>query len=158
RTPLTTRPAFTSRQGMMRLASTERLLQAEAALVERASDDRPVRPGLSKAPQVLERRDAAGGLDAKIRPAADEFAQEVEVRAGDRTVARDMGDQDVAHGAFRIEIERRVEAQARTFGPTMDGDPPALPRRLHVERQAQPLQAELGDPGLDLVGALHGGG
>src|SRR5437773_11481253 len=63
-TPLTTRPSFTSRQGMiLRAGKAECLLQIDPAFPERLADDRAV----GRQPlQVGDQRDAAGRLHGGI--------------------------------------------------------------------------------------------
>src|SRR5262245_11169589 len=69
--PFTTRPSFTSRQGMMRLASMDqRLLDLNAAFVKRLADDHTVEPrmaDLCEAANVCHRRDSAGGDYGQLR-------------------------------------------------------------------------------------------
>src|SRR5882724_8663720 len=83
RTPFTTRPSLTSRQGMMRLASTlgparggaHRVRQRDGAGVERAPDDDALDAGVGDRRQrgdVGEAADAAGGQHGNARPARED--------------------------------------------------------------------------------------
>src|SRR5690606_17091256 len=97
RTPLTTRPSLTSRQGMMRRAvigpplcrngrssrdGSQRLGHGEAAGIEGAAGDGPrAADGLGR-PQVVQVGHPARGLDLQLRPTANGLGQKVLVKAG----------------------------------------------------------------------------
>src|SRR3712207_74260 len=92
-TPLTTRPSFTSRHGMILRAGIEGLRQIDPAFPQRLAHDRP---GGAQAPQVVQRRDSARGLDGEVGKAQGSFLEEVEIRAGEHPVAADVGQEEVA--------------------------------------------------------------
>src|SRR5690606_32902133 len=112
-TPFTTRPASTSRHGMTRTLRTggdlQRLGQADSPLIERTADDGAGQPGAAdlqagQGAQVVERPDAAGGHHVEPR-GAEPGAELVQVGAGERAVASDLGD-DQGGDARAVEALR----------------------------------------------------
>src|SRR5512139_1409074 len=88
-TPLTTRPSRTSRQGMiLRAGKVERLLEPDLAFPQRLADDRA---GRGQAAKVVERGNAARGLNGELRQPLDRLAQQLDVGAGHHPVAADVG-------------------------------------------------------------------
>src|SRR5579883_3487650 len=103
-TPLTTRPSFTSRQGMTRIFNMESASvdhgesrgRIDASVVERPAADDPADTGLFLALQggeVLEARDAAG-RDHRRRQRKSEVDRGVQIDSAHRAVAVDIGEDD----------------------------------------------------------------
>src|SRR5271170_5799252 len=105
-TPLTTRPSFTSRQGMTRTLNTSRRLRCadqrqsgrrvKPAVVQSAADDRarkPVRAGRKKRVHIVERSKASRGND-RNRHRIGESDRGIEIETAQHAVARDVGVDD----------------------------------------------------------------
>src|SRR5205809_898162 len=97
--PFTTRPSLTSRQGMIRLASTRQcLLYLNAAFVKRLADDGAVEPrmiDLAQPVQIFNRRHASGSNHAQLG-AFQHFSCGIDVVAFEYAVARDVRIDDEA--------------------------------------------------------------
>src|SRR5690606_15471183 len=136
-TPLTTRPAVTSRHGMMRLVSTcrscarpaasarsaaelvgtfLRLAEIDLSFIERAPEDRALDAFVLDLAQPLDVVDAgeAARRDARNAQAAREPQRRFDVHAGEHPVAPDVGvDDGLDSVAFELapEIERVVPGE-----------------------------------------------
>src|SRR5687768_18570569 len=117
RTPLTTRPSFTSRQGMILRAGIDRLRESDPAFPEGLADDRARG---SKAAKVVQRRYPARGLDGEVGQASGRLFEKLEIGTGEHPVAADVGEEEVA----RLPVERGdvPEASAAILGPAGSGE------------------------------------
>src|SRR4051812_40221695 len=97
-TPLTTRPSFTSRQGMILRAGMEGLHEGDAAFPQRLADDRAGRAGGADAVEVVDCGDAARGLEGEVGERGGCAGDQVEIGAREHAVSRDVGDEEVARG------------------------------------------------------------
>src|SRR5436853_2906065 len=97
--PFTTRPSFTSRHGMIRLASIgQRLFDFDAAFVKCLSDDHTIQAPMiefGKMPHVRDRRHTARCDDGQIC-AFEHFLHGVNVRVFENAVPRNVGINDEA--------------------------------------------------------------
>src|SRR3954471_20722424 len=98
-TPFTTRPARTSRQGMILRAGIEGLGEIDVAFPQRLPDDRA---GGAETAEVVERGDAARGLDGEVGEAGGGLLEQGEIGALEHAVAADVGEEEVA----RVGVER----------------------------------------------------
>src|SRR5512140_1875669 len=119
--PLTTRPAATSRHGMMRLASPmgsrrlaaaellalgrlQRRLEIEPAFVQRAAGDGTDNAVILEFEQlfdIVDRRNAAGSDDRNLQLAREPHCR-LDVDAGEHAIAADIG---VNHGLDPVILE-----------------------------------------------------
>src|SRR5690606_24559991 len=144
-TPLTTRPPCTSRQGMLRLASTallldglracchlDRLGEVHRAAVQRAANhhagDRAFLQRFARHPQrlhILQGRHAAGGDD--VQPGlAGKLGRRLDVHAAQLAVPRDVGVERVPHAHVGEALAQLYRRPARLLLPAMDHDLPLL--------------------------------
>src|SRR5688572_28181880 len=144
RTPLTTRPSFTSRQGMILRAGIERLRESDPAFPEGLADDRARGP---KAAKVVQRRDPARGLDREVGKPSSRFLEELEIGTGKHAVAADVGEEEVA----RLGVERGdvPEASAAILGPAGRGDGRDAADQADVEGEGDPVAPELLQEAMD---------
>src|SRR4051794_8564622 len=100
-TPFTTRPSFTSRQGMiLRAGKADRLFERDLALPQSSTDDRT---GGRQPREVSKRRNATRPLDGRVGQAARNLLIETHVRPLEHSVAADVGDEKVP----RVRIQGR---------------------------------------------------
>src|SRR5687767_8715995 len=112
-TPLTTRPSFTSRHGMiLRAGKAEGLLQRDATFPQRLADDGAVG---SEALQIGQRRNAARRLNLHVRQPIGDLVVQIEIWAVQHAVTADVGDEQVA--SIRKLTSHIVQALAAVFGP-----------------------------------------
>src|SRR5579863_2874372 len=166
-TPLTTRPSFTSRQGMTRTLNMsgsprgadqlKRRSCIESAIVQRAADNRtgkPLRSGRKKRVHIVERCKTSRSND-RDRDCIGESDRGVEIETAQHAVARDVGVddgsntsvfealRDIEHGEFI----RRCPAFDRNFAvasvePDCNAARKSLGRILNQHRVAHRSSAD----------------
>src|SRR5207249_113008 len=138
--PLTTRPSFTSRHGMMRLASIgtyfESSFERDQSLIQSLADNHAIEPWMLHFRQrahIVDLRDTAGGDETQACP-VEHLLERGYVRAHENAVSRNIG---VDHELRALVFEPAGEldcAHLRVFRPARhfcdaiasidaDGDP-----------------------------------
>src|SRR3990170_74299 len=153
RTPLTTRPSFTSRHGMILLASMfagslpfylQGVGERDGAVVDRTPDHHPAQPvglHLPKRRKILHRADASGGDDGGRKPFG-ELADTPEVGPRQHAVPGDVRVHEPGDPAL-LHLAREVDGRnPRDFHPAPYGDNPLL----GVDPGGHHSGVRLGDP------------
>src|ERR1700733_3057265 len=133
-TPLTTRPSFTSRQGMTRTLNIlgrprranepQRRRRVEPAIVECAADDGPFeffRPRLKKCAHILKRGEPAGG-DDRDRHRVGNGDRGIEVEALEHAVAHDVSVDDGGDAGVLETLGNGERRELGGLGPAFDRD------------------------------------
>src|SRR6185437_10145868 len=155
RTPFTTWPSRTSRQGMMRRARMVELLGSDALFEQGFAAHGSGDSAGSKRFEIGCIAYASRGLPGKPGEAALCFTIELDVGAGQGPVALDVRAQDVFDAALGIALDGIPERQRGALGPTSGADHGASGVDTDIQRQADPLAAEAGDPVGHFIGALN---
>ena len=82
----------------------------------------PSQPSPIQGPQVVERRDAAGGEHGN--PGSKHLLDEDEVRAGERAVARCARDEQTRHADLRAATRKLPGREFRHLRPALDRNAP----------------------------------
>ena len=93
---------------------------------------------------------AARGEERDLGPAAHAVGVELDVRAGQRAVALDVGTEHAAEPVSKVALDGLRERDGGGPRPAVSRERGrAVGREPHVEREREPLAAELVEPGFD---------
>src|SRR5690242_16323075 len=154
-TPFTTRPAWTSRQGMIRLASIACGELHRGGEIELALVDGPSRDAAGDAlaldrherPHVVEAREAAARDHGHDQGLGEPHGR-LDVHAGQHAVAPDVG-VDHALDAVVLEAPGEVhDVMAGELGPSVGGDLPVLRIQAHDDVPGKRVAGLVEEPGI----------